>query len=109
MRRQAEVAALAAGATEPARDPHLRAAAPSTEEELGAVTGGRGDMVPDGEPTEGRGVRVPTLPYVPAEKERREHKVTRYPHAGKGNQVRVGGDSIGARRPTVWVSWEIGG
>ena len=57
-----------------------RGLAPLTEEELGAATGGREVVVPDGESTEGRGVRTPTLPYVPTEKERREHNVTHYPH-----------------------------
>ena len=53
-----------------------------TEEEMSAAapTGGRGDVVPDGESTDRRGVRVPTLPYIPTEKERREHNVTHYPH-----------------------------
>ena len=27
----------------------------------------------------------------------------------KKNQVRAGGDSVGARRPTDWISWETGG
>ena len=35
---------------------------PLTAEELGAATGGRGVVVPDGESTEGRGVRIPTVP-----------------------------------------------
>ena len=47
---------------------------------LGAATGSRGVVVPDGESTEGRGVRTTTLPYVLTGKERREHNVTHYPH-----------------------------
>ena len=53
------------------RELRRRGLAPLTEEELGAATGGRGVVVPDGDSTEGRGVRTPTLPYVPTEKERR--------------------------------------
>ena len=45
---------------EPLTEQELGAAAPLIEEELGAATGGRGAVVPDGESTEGRGVRVPT-------------------------------------------------
>ena len=62
------------------RELRRRGLAPLTEEELGAATGGRGVVVPDGESTEGRRVRIPTLPYVPREKERREHIVIHYPH-----------------------------
>ena len=38
--------------------------------------GGMGHVEED----EGRAVRVPVTPYVPTEKERREHNVTHYPH-----------------------------
>ena len=62
------------------RELRRRGLAPLTEEELGAATGGRGVVVPDGESTEGREVRIPTLSYVLTEKERREHNVTHNPH-----------------------------
>ena len=38
------------------------------------------DSEPVDASSEGRPVRVPTLPYVPTEQERREHNVTHYPH-----------------------------
>ena len=41
-----------------------------------ASRGGIGHVEED----EGRAVRVPVTPYVPTEKERREHNVTHYPH-----------------------------
>ena len=49
---------------EPLTEEKMRAVAPPTEEEMGTATGGRGDVVPDGESTEGRGVRVPSLDLV---------------------------------------------
>ena len=48
--------------------------------EQAANPGVRAEIEHDGEPVDGRSVRVPTLPYVPTEKERREHNVTHYPH-----------------------------
>ena len=47
---------------------------------MDTAAGASGVIEPDDEPTEGRKVRVPTLPYVPTEKERRDHNVTHYPH-----------------------------
>ena len=49
-----------------ARELRRRGFGPLTEEEMSAAapTGKRGDVVPDGESTEGRGVRVLTLPYI---------------------------------------------
>ena len=43
---------------------------------LGPVAGG--DV--EGECAEGRRVRGPSTPYVPTEKERREHNLIHYPH-----------------------------
>ena len=62
------------------RELRRRGLEPLSAAELEAATGGRGVVVPDGESTEGRGVRIPTLPYVPTEKERREHNAIHYPH-----------------------------
>ena len=45
-----------------------------------ATPGVSAEIETDGEPVDGRSVRVPTLPYVPTEKERREHNVTHYHH-----------------------------
>ena len=64
-RRGLEVGQAATGATrvvEPDRDGETQE--PSGEDGSG----------------EGRRVRFPTLPYMPIEKERRDHSVTHYPH-----------------------------
>ena len=46
------------------------------EEGDGERIGGSGSVEPD----EGRAMKIPTLPYVPTARERREHNVTHYPH-----------------------------
>ena len=43
---------------------------------LGPAAGGNGE----GKSAEGRRVRGPSIPYVPTEKERREHNLSHYPH-----------------------------
>ena len=47
---------------------------------MDTAAGESGVIEPDDESTEGMKVRVPTVPYVPTENERRVHNVTHYPH-----------------------------
>ena len=52
----------------------------SREDGDGADNHGASAGVGSVEPDEGRPVRIPTVPYVPTERERREHNATHYPH-----------------------------
>ena len=64
--------------------------AEDVEPDVGSATAGVGDE------EEGRAMKGPTTPYVPTEKERKEHNLTHYPHRS-WCEICMGGRAIAGR------------